>query len=340
MPILATAEQCPAPPVGLPPGWYYLLTLAVALGGIILLLWIANGYSSPSRRKAYAAGRLIELAGMSAALTGGVLISYFMHRDRCGHVVGTGTLGTWLLVAGLAGFAVGTLVRAATEWISFAVIAIADLWLLAILAWSQGAHRPAITVILGTHALCSCYAVAWSRRTRAAERAVKAKASEAGRQLAAAWLIFALLYLASQGYPDGSALPETTVLNVFVITAIVLITGSGYTKYTEAMAALGELKPPPDRLTNLRRLPTRLLRGQHRRRREIDRTHMAVIQHLPSSAPTVVAEGSEHHCTTALERWIEQHGLPEHARAFIARAVAETVVEPGVGVYTVPLVRH
>jgi len=299
--LMAAAPGCPTQPAGLPPGWYYLLTLLLALCSIGVLLWIANGYSSPARRKAVIGGRLVEVAGMTAALIGAVLISFFAHRDRCGHTVGAGTLGTWLLVAGLAGFAVGTLIRASTEWISFAVVVIADLWLLAVLAWSQVAHRAAIAVILGTHALCTSLTVAWSRRTRAAERSIKAKASEAGRQLAAAWLIIALLYLAWSGVPNGSTLPETTVLNVFVIAAIVLVTGTGYTKYTEAMAALGDRQPPSDRLTQLFRPTAR--RPSPKSSNRTDSTSVSTPAQENGPDPMAAGDSTPHPGTGLWRTW-------------------------------------
>jgi len=39
-----------------------------------------------------------------------------------------------------------------------------------------------------------------------------------------------------------------------------------------------------------------------------------------------------------LEDWIEEHGLPEGARGLIVKPIAETVLKPGVGVYTRPII--
>lgn len=80
------------------------------------------------------------------------------------------------------------------------------------------------------------------------------------------------------------------------------------------------------------------LASAHWRLRRDGGSHLAVIEPLAPGRLMVVAGGTRHACTAALEAWIEQHGLPDGAHGWVVRRVAETVPEPGVGVYTVPRV--
>lgn len=65
-------------------------------------------------------------------------------------------------------------------------------------------------------------------------------------------------------------------------------------------------------------------------------THLALIQGSLPPGLTEVAGGTEQHCRAQLERWVTEHGLRDGERALILGLVAETVAEPGVGIYTAP----
>jgi hypothetical protein len=66
-------------------------------------------------------------------------------------------------------------------------------------------------------------------------------------------------------------------------------------------------------------------------------THLALIQASLPPGLTDVAGGTEQHCRAQLEHWVAERGLRDGERALIVAVVAETVAEPGVGIYTVPV---
>jgi hypothetical protein len=269
---------------------------------------------------------------------GEVLNLLNLTRDRCGHVVSSGaaTAASWLLVAGLAAIMAGSFIKAGAEWLAFAAVGLMDLWLLAVLAPIPMPHRPTVIVILATHGAATWLATWWSRQVRGARRATRAKVSEAGWLLTAGWLIIALLGIASIGQRAGVLLPDSTVIQVLVVAAVLLALGPGRTKYIEAVEEIGNARPLPDRLSWLRHFLARRV-PLRRRPRPVRRSHLAVIEPADPASLVVVASGSEQHCSSALEERINQHGLPERSRGWILRPVAETVCEPGVGVYTVPI---
>ncbi len=66
--------------------------------------------------------------------------------------------------------------------------------------------------------------------------------------LATSWIILIIL-LAAAGHQVGQLLPDSAVAGLFVITAIGLIAGPGYTRYLETRNDPDWQPPIPDRLT-------------------------------------------------------------------------------------------
>jgi hypothetical protein len=158
-------------------------------------------------------------------------------RDSCGRAVGwAASAAGWLFVSTVILFMLGVVMAtAATEWVAIAAVAVADYGLMVLFLGLNGAHRATILVLLGVHGTCTAVTAGWSRRARGGTRAVRAKASEAGRILASGWIVVLLLYTASMGQRVSILLPDSTLVGLFIVTSISLVMGTGYTKYAEAM---------------------------------------------------------------------------------------------------------
>ncbi|MDQ1743681.1 MAG: hypothetical protein QOE23_2020, partial [Pseudonocardiales bacterium] len=92
---------------------------------------------------------------------------------------------------------------------------------------------------------------------------IRAKASEAGRTLAAAWIVLAILGVSASIFGhDVPALvmPDSTAVGIFVVAAISVVMGSGYTKYTEAMQLM---RPVATKVAAQSQLPTGPAMGTH-----------------------------------------------------------------------------
>jgi hypothetical protein len=66
-------------------------------------------------------------------------------------------------------------------------------------------------------------------------------------------------------------------------------------------------------------------------------THRAVIESSVPPGLTLIAAGSERWCTDRLVDWVNAHPPAQYSTAYVLRVESETITEPGVGVYTVPV---
>jgi hypothetical protein len=158
-------------------------------------------------------------------------------------------------------FLLGVTMATATEWVAIAAVAVVDFDLLVVFAGVHPLpHRAEIYTLLSVHGVCTSVGSWWSRSVRNGKPAVRAKASEAGRVLAAGWIVIFMLRIAAAGEPSASAtLPDSTLIGVFIVTAISVVMGAGYTKYAEAKEVLPG-PPAPDPLSHARRAAGRPFR--------------------------------------------------------------------------------
>jgi hypothetical protein len=230
------------------------------------VLQVASSYPPTQRPTHRILGRALLFAGGAAASIGVALTLFVGPSDHCDRYHGPAA-GGCLMLSGILAMIFGVILAYAAEWAAAAIVAVIDPTAAVILSMGGGgSHRGGIVVLFGTHGVCATIAAWWSWRARGRSPAARAKASEAGRQLTAAWLILGLLIMASRGQADtGQLLTDSTLVSVFVITAITAVTGAGYTKYVEAMAAEPEVAIPRadgkvgelrDHLTGLREKAT------------------------------------------------------------------------------------
>lgn len=211
----------------------------VIVGGPMLVAWWSGRKPRCVGKRVRRLGRVLQIAGF---LIYGVSYPTYLvsqHSNSCGHSsspwVGASLVG---LVVGL----LGVLVRNASEWGAIACVACLDIGLaISLLGGVASGKRTlgtAVTILV-VHGVCTCVAAWWSWRALFAPRGdIRAKASEAGRTLAAAWIVLAVLGVSASMFGhDVPALkmPDSTTVSVFVVAAISVVMGSGYTKYAEAM---------------------------------------------------------------------------------------------------------
>lgn len=236
----------------------------VVVGGPVLVAWLSG--RKPSR-----VGKRLRQLGWTLLVLGFLAygISYpaylaSRHPDACGH-----TSSPWV-VAALVGLVVGmlgVLVRNGSEWGAIACVACLDLGLAISLIGGVAAGKrtlgAAITILL-VHGVCTFVATWWSWRARGADRSdIRARASEAGRTLAAAWIVLAVLGVSASMFGHdvpALAVPDSTAVGIFVVAAISVVMGSGYTKYAEAMQLL---RPATNAVAAQSSPPTRPATGTH-----------------------------------------------------------------------------
>ena len=180
----------------------YLAT-SVLVGGLGSLYLIArnSGLEVPQRsRRRGACLIVLAMASVIAAAAPGAVHLVDRHVS-CGGGVSAAVSVVFPVAVVL--FLVGTSMQAGTEWVTIAAAVVFDLALLISLAGGHAGHRGKVGALLAVHALCTAVASHWSRAARGAAPVTRAKASEAGRVLAAGWLILFVLELAGAGEKDG-----------------------------------------------------------------------------------------------------------------------------------------
>jgi uncharacterized membrane protein YidH (DUF202 family) len=209
-------------------------------------------------------------------------------KDRCGQ--GNAILG-WVAVSGMATLLIGFLISMRATWGAITCIAILDFALgISLMGGVAAGQRKLGTavVILMVHGVCTSAASWWSWQLLGSEDAVaRAKASEAGRILAGAWVVLVVFGVSAGAFgPENPSLTfqDSTAVNVFVVAAIGVVMGAGYTKYVEAITSYHEKsksvepqRPAPTTVTPGYRalayvltlgVVARLLSGPRRRRRK------------------------------------------------------------------------
>lgn len=198
----------------------------------------ASGFYEPVEQRArrFVGNALTILGQASVALSLPVNL-FGVHHDRCGEANGSAVVAVeWLFFGGLAALLVASVVAKAATWAPAAMVALFDLTFLAVIGLDRVPDRGTVVVVFGTHGVCTGIAAWWSWRARGRRRDSRAKASEAARILTAGWAIAALLAVASAPTAEKPGLlSNSTLVSVFIITAISVVTGAGFTKYAEAM---------------------------------------------------------------------------------------------------------
>ncbi|HEX8081237.1 MAG TPA: hypothetical protein VF557_13590 [Jatrophihabitans sp.] len=163
-------------------------------------------------------------------------------RDQCGQLTGPGIdLAMWLLLASATLFTVGLTMTTASEWAAIYTVATLDLGLASLLAWAPISHRRLIITLLVVHGICTAVAGWWSWRSRLGTPLNRAKGSEPGRTLAAGWIILLALHIGLSNEVDSiRSAADTHFLALFIVAAIGIVMGTGYTKYSEARDSLTE----------------------------------------------------------------------------------------------------
>jgi hypothetical protein len=220
-----------------------IAVMGCVVGGMVGLM--AAAYPPVDERGRRAIGTTLTVAGQAAVAASLVLDLSAVHTDRCGHSSGTAfDVTIWLFFGGLLALLFGAVVARATSWAPAAIVAVFDASFIGIFATTPVAHRLTLIAVLGTHGCCTSLAAWWSWQARGRDAVARAKASEAARILTAAWAIFAVLAAASAHEAGDSRLLSNSVFgSLFVIGAITVVTGTGFTKYIEAMDT-----SPPDEL--------------------------------------------------------------------------------------------
>jgi hypothetical protein len=218
----------------------------IVVGGPWTIAWLTGRGSMRASTGRRRLGKLLQFIGF-----GGFAASYFValllrKHDSCGH-----WNSPWIAVSfgGLVVGMLGILIRNSSEWGAIASIASLDIGLAISLTGGFASGQRAVGVtftLLTVHGVCAGVAAWWSWRARSAVRGdIRARASEAGRTLAAAWLVFAVLGVSGSLFGSDAAelkMQDSVAVKIFVVGAIALVMGSGYTKYAEAMQALASVR--------------------------------------------------------------------------------------------------
>jgi hypothetical protein len=232
-------------------GWLLgALAVVVMAGGWYGLYWVAAGYDrAPDRRRLVLAGVLGVIA---FGCVGGAMLAWLQLRtDHCGRIVGSaGTWEGWLFVVAVLSTILSVRVRKPnTGWLSGAVVLVADLATVLLLLGLQPAFARTVAVaLLLVHAGCTGTATWWWRQARSCPPALLGRVGEAGRLLTATWISL-LIMLAAAGHQIGRLLPDSVLASLFVVTAVGLVFGPGYTRYLDTRHDPAWQPPKPDRLT-------------------------------------------------------------------------------------------
>jgi len=233
-----------AAPVACPGGaslWAVFIVLFGFAVGALLGLTAAS--YEPVRQKARRlVGTALTVVGQLSVAASLLIDLFAVRKDDCGRMLGTASvLMEVLFFGGLIALLSSSVVAKATSWALAAMVAVLDASFVGVFAIEPIAHRVTLIAVLGTHGSCTALAAWWSWRARGRCPVDRAKASESARILTVAWAIFLVLGAASAGKTGSDRLLSDSVFgSLFVVGAITVVTGTGFTKYVEAMAT-----PPP-----------------------------------------------------------------------------------------------
>lgn len=65
--------------------------------------------------------------------------------------------------------------------------------------------------------------------------------------------------------------------------------------------------------------------------------YRAIVECCYPPGIELIASGSRDFCRAALVAWSERHPTPQWSSAYVVAVEVEVIVEPGVGVYAVPV---
>jgi hypothetical protein len=233
------------------PGWLLgVLVAAGVVGGWQWLYGVCAGYDQAPGRRRRILAHVFQFAAVGCAA--GSTISWFRLRaEGCGRAADSaGTWEIWLFVAAVLFMMASVMVRRpGTSWLSAACVVIADLAVALQVLGSPAPSNVAVVLLL-VHAACTAIATWWARQTRSCPPALAGKAGEASRVLAAAWVTLLILFAAA-GHQIGKVLPDSAFAGLFVVTAVGLVFGPGYTRYLEVVHDPEWVAPEPDRNTLL-----------------------------------------------------------------------------------------
>lgn len=214
-----------------------IVLIAFASGGFLGML--AAAYEPVGPRARRQAGLALTVVGHGLVVASLLTHLWGVHTDHCGQAVGVGA--TWMeffFWGGLLCLLLSSVAAKAATWLPAAITAILDASFVGVFLVEPITHRSASIAILSTHSACSAIAAWYSWRARGLPRIHRAKASEAARLMAASWLVVLVLSVGSSGETgNGRLLTNGSLSSIFVVSAAVLVIGTGYTKYAEAMEA-------------------------------------------------------------------------------------------------------
>ena len=162
----------------------------VVVGGIMAVVWLAGRDPMRTNVVRRRFGRALQVVGFLSCAASYAVALFSREHDACGH-----PQSVWISVslAGLIAGLLGILMKNASEWAAIACITCLDIGLaISLMGGVRDGQRvlgAAVTILL-VHGVCTGVATWWSWRARLAVRGdIRARASEAGRILAAAWLV-------------------------------------------------------------------------------------------------------------------------------------------------------
>lgn len=205
-----------------------------------MLCWIASrARRAPARPDPIVKGIGKVLQHLATGSFIGSVGSYsygYTHRDSCGQVTGLSSdLTLWLLLASATLFIVGLTMTTTSEWAAILSLATVDLGLATVFAWVPIPHRRQLITLLMVHGICTAVAGWWSWRVHLGTPTARARGSEAGRTLVAGWIVLLTLQVGlSDELASARSAADTQFLALFIVTAISIVMGTGYTKYVEA----------------------------------------------------------------------------------------------------------
>lgn len=228
-----------------------LLLLILLLGGSCWgwLYLVTREYPLIDKGAQRTVGRGLQTVA-ALCLTAFVPLALIAGNRKCGTDVGpAATAAGWLTLIAVASFMFSALMlRPRAGWMAGATVIIADL-VLALFAVVVTPVSGLAAMLFFVHAGCTAVATWWARQLRDSPDPLPAKAAEASRTLCASWIVVGLLLIADSH--DAQLLPDSTLVGLFVATAVSLILGSGYTRYAEARADTRACTPKPDGVTEL-----------------------------------------------------------------------------------------
>jgi len=234
--VLAARAECP--PGSAASKYFSWAGMAVLFLGIITVLLLARKYRKEPGKRLGFFGRLLAWSGVVVLESSWVYLLVSGRKDDCGQY---DSALVWVGFAGMLAALFGLLLTMRATWGAIAFIAFLDFGLAISLVGGLVAGNRGLgasIVILLVHGVCTSVATYWSWQLLNCDNAMaRARASEAGRTLAAAWVVLVVFGVSAWAFGRDNpslTLQDNVALSVFVVAAIGLIMGTGYTKYVEA----------------------------------------------------------------------------------------------------------